>query len=325
MESKEIYVVPSKEDFVKQANAISRAAYTMPVMARRLIYFAMAQVRPEDKEFMDVVMQVGDVVRALGLTDGAENYAVIRDAGRTCAKWIIEIEQPDGGWEMFGWLSYAKLDAETDAITLRLNDVLRPYILNLQEAYSILRIADIAKIQSRHALRWYELIMSRRGQADKNGRWWVEYSIAEIRHLLKIGPNEYARTSSLRNKVIDYPLTEINEANVGIVVTPEYIRRRRNLWGVRVQVQIIHDGDPKPVAPLTKEQEAEDRFIELHRDRYTQILEQLKTQQDLPGMSWASAGMRELALRAEAMKILKEELSKEAGKRGRGRPRKNGN
>lgn len=306
--------IPTKDDYAVQSHQISRAAYTMPVMARRLIYLAMAQTRPDDEGFMDVPMAVGDVVRALELDDGAKSYQAIRDAARTCAKWILEIEHPRGGWELFGWLSYARYETDGDRVVLRLNDALRPYILGLQRAYASLAIADIARIQGRHALRWYELVMTREGQADAQGHWWYEVTIDELRHLLGVGVNEYRRTDSLRRNLIDLAITEINAAGLGLHLKAEYVRKGRVLSGVRVHAQRVRRGDPRPVDPPTPEEAADDALIARHQERYDAILADVRSQQPLPGMDWISPEMRDMAHRAEALTRLKAELPK----RGKG-------
>lgn len=307
-------VVPKKDDHVLQSHAISRAAYTMPVTLRRLVYLAMAYAKPEEKGFMDVTMKIGDIARALDMGDRGTVYTRLRRAVTDAVQYVLEIDLPDKGWEVYTWFSYAKYNPKTDSITLRLNEPLRPYVLDVQKFFTPLAIADIARLQGRHSMRWYELVQSRQGQADAAGHWWYEVELDELRHLFKIGPNEYRLTADLRKKVINAPVQEINEAGLGLRLDPEFLRHGRDLVGVRMHCQRVGRDDPKPVQAPTPEEAADEAFIAAHSKRYGEILADLASQEDLPGMPWASASMRDLALRSQALARLRAEVKPKRGR-----------
>lgn len=307
-------VVPRGDDHVVQAHAISRAAYSMPVLLRRLVYLAMAYAKPEEKGFMDVTMKVGDIARALDMGDAGPIYTRLRRAVTDAVKYVLEIDLPDKGWEVYTWFSYAKYSPKTDSITLRLNEPLRPYVLDVQKFFTPFAIADIAKLQGRHSLRWYELVLSRQSQADAAGHWWYEVELDELRHLFKIGPNEYASTNNLRRKVIDAPVQEINEAGLGLRLDPEFLRHGRELTGVRMHCQRVGRDDPKPVKPPTPEEAADDALKAAHPKRYAEILADIRAQEDLPGMTWASPNMRDLAQQSEALARLRAEVKPKRGR-----------
>jgi plasmid replication initiation protein len=312
-------VVPTQDDYLLQAHAISRGAYTMTVLERRLVYLAMAQVRPADDTLPAVKMHMAEVCKALGMEADGRAYIDLRAAIHKLMERVIDIDTPDGGWVMYHWVHSARYNAEDNSLTIRLHDELAPYVLHMREQYTVLRVADLAKLQSKYSQRWVELVLSRRGQADGQGRWYYELTIAELRHILKIGPDEYKLTNTLRINVIELPIAEINASGIGLHLTPEYIRRGKYLHAVRMHCQLVGRDDPVPVHGQTAEEEAEDAYISAHQARYDEILNQIKAQPDLPGTSWASPTLREMAQRAEALKILRSETKT---KRGRGRPRK---
>jgi plasmid replication initiation protein len=300
-------VVPNGHEYVAQAHAISRAAYRMPVMLRRLIFLVMAQVRPGDNELPEVEMKVGDIARALGLGHSGNTYAVIRGSIIDALKQVIEIDHEGGGWEAYTWLIGAAYYPDTDSIALALNGELKPFILHLQKAFSKISIADISKLQSRHALRIFEIIMSRKGQANKKGEWFAEVEIGELRVLLKLGPNEYQRTDILRRQVIDYPVREINDAELGIHIETQYIRRGKFLHAVRFNCVTVKRGEPRPVGPATPEEVDEEKLINEQRERYDEILDEVRQQMPLP---FAAGRTLETAHHVEAIKRLREEMNK---------------
>ena len=212
MERKEI--IPTNEDYALQAHAISRSAYSMPVLLRRLVYLVMAQARPQDKGFMEITMSVGSISRALEMGDHGIVYERIRSCVIDGLKQMLEIQQPNGDWVAFQWLAKAEYVKAKDAITIRLHEELRPYVLDLQKAYASIAIADISRLQGRYSLRIFELVMSRKGQTIA-GKWYYEAELSELRRIFKIGANEYRMTADFRKRVIETPIREINEAEIG--------------------------------------------------------------------------------------------------------------
>lgn len=288
--SKAKQVIPTPSDYAVQAHQISRASYTMPVMHRRLIYLAMAQVRPDDEDLPEVEMTVGDIARALNLGDSGRQYVEIRAACAGALSHVLDIDTDDG-WVQFQWLSRCRYVKTRDAIKIKLHDDLRPYVLELQSAFSMLSIADISRIQGRHALRLFEQIMSNKGMAgtggNKPGHWFYDIEFDHLRHLFKIAPHEYKLTADLRKWVIDAPVREINDADLGIRVECDYnrFRRGRRLLGVRLNVRTLRKAEPKPVHPATasEAEEAADlaKLTPSEQARYDDILREELAQGEL--------------------------------------------
>lgn len=306
-------IVPSIDDYAVQAHEISRSAQAMPVLLRRLVYLTMAQVRPGDAAFMEIRMKVGDVARALAMDDNGNVAGPVYERIRSCVvkglKEVIQIKQPDGSWTAFQWFARAEYDPKTDHIKIRLHDDLRPYVLQVQRAFKTFAIKDIAKLKGKYALRVFELVMTREGQASKAGRWWYETEISELRIMFNIGPNEYPRTHDLRVRLIEEPVKEINASALGLHITPEYIRQGKHLHAVRFTCQALKPGAPRPVSKPTDEEEADEQLVEAHRATYDKILKTLKNNGELfPLAGYSTPTMRELALAAEAVKQLKEQL-----------------
>lgn len=268
-------VVPKASDYAVQAHQISRASYTMPVMHRRLVYLAMAQVRPTDSELPEVEMSTGDIARALGIA--SSNYEEIRAAARGSLSHVLDIDTEDG-WIQFQWFSRCRYIKTRDAIKLKLNDELKPYVIALQSAFAVVPIADISRLQGRHALRLFELVMSNRGMAgtggNKPGCWYYDIEFAHLRSLLKIGSHEYKLTADFRRWVVDGPVREINEANIGIRIECDYdkFREGRTLKGVRLNARLLRRDEPRPVGPATMAENDEARLVAQYPDLYETYL-----------------------------------------------------
>lgn len=253
--AKQKSVTPTEDDIVNQSNDLSRASYTMPVIQRRLIFLAMAQVRDDDstREFS---MPVAAVLRALGMSD--DRYREIRtEVDKVFDHNKVSVDTPKG-WKVFTWITEAEYIAEGEDVSrhtlvLTLNRNIVPYARTLKKSFHQFRIADIAKLQGRHALRIFELICSNMGLAGKGGNkpgeWFFDTSIADFRRHLGIHETEYPRPGNLRVRVIDAPVEEINRANLGLRVTVEYGRNGKFLTSIRFLCKLENPSEPKAVNP----------------------------------------------------------------------------
>lgn len=275
--SKTKQVVPTRDDFALQAHQISRSSYSMPVMQRRLVYLAMAQVRPSDEDLPEVEMTIGDIARALDLGDSGRQYEEIRAASHGALSHVLDIDTEEG-WVQFQWFSRCRYIKTRDSLKLKLHDELKPYVLALQSAFQAIPIADISRLQGRHALRLFELIMSNRGFAGKDGNkpgcWFYDAEFSHLRHQLMIAPDEYPRTGDFRVRVIDGPVREINEAGLGIRVDCDYdrFRRGRQLLGVRLNVKSLTKGEPRPVHPATKSETEDEALVAANQALFDRLL-----------------------------------------------------
>ena len=176
---KAVQVVPSDDDYVLQAHAISRSAYSMPVMARRLLHLVMAQVQIRDGGIETLEMSVGDIVRALGLSDQGNRYEEVRAAVEGLMERVLEVSEPDG-WVKFHWVDTARYVKSRDAIKLKVSDELLPFVLEVKDMWRVISIRDMNQLQGKHSYRIFELVMADRGFAGKGGNRPGEWEYIRI-------------------------------------------------------------------------------------------------------------------------------------------------
>jgi hypothetical protein len=297
---KALQVVPTDHDYVLQAHAISRAAYELPVMQRRLLHLVMAQVQITGEELKPVEMTVGDVVRALGLSDAGPRYEEIRAACRGLCSRTLDVDEPDG-WVVFPWVDSARYIKSRDALQVKLSDELHPFVLNVKDMFRIIPIRDMTLLQGKYSYRIFELVMADRGfegkGGNRQGEWFTDLDFGDLRTLLKIKPTEYKMTKDFRVRVIDGPVREINEAGMGLRIDCDYqtFRRGRSLLGVRLKCKLQRRDDPRTVSPATKAEEEEDALIELNQELFDRLL--AEEPKDIFGVEFARRARAYAALK----------------------------
>lgn len=320
-------VIPDDEDYIFQANSMARAAHKTPVMARRLVFLAMAQVRADQQEPSWIEMKANDVRKALGMADTGGYRDELREASKTLLSHVFDIDTPTG-WQQFQWANGANYIKLRDVYQIKLSEATFA-LAKAMGAHAKIQLADLAKFQGQYALRIFEMVIADHGHEGKNGNkpgtWFTDLMFEDLRIRFKILPNEYTGrqgTNNFRTKVIDLPIQEINAANVGIMITPDYDRFRdtnkpgRPLSGVRLNVQVIPRDAPKVVnkKPVTKTEKEAQSLRDKHREKWEELLVIAKSQGDL-FRGGPTDGLDELIAESQADEALAKWLKKQSSKR----------
>jgi plasmid replication initiation protein len=228
--------------YVLQHNAVSRSIHHLSATAKKVIALAMALL-PFDLSTRAVSFKFTEFCSAFGLRhEGGKSYRVFRQAVTECMKNIISIEIPDkngkkGKWEQYTWFSYAAFDEETGACAMTFSEELASVLLELKKAYAKMNLIDLGRLRSKYAIRYFEIGTSFSSLAGKDGnkkdKWYFEYTIADLRMLFAIPPEEYRRTDVFRKKVVEDPLKELNNAGVGMEIRTEGVKEGRGLKALR--------------------------------------------------------------------------------------------
>jgi plasmid replication initiation protein len=121
---------------------------------------------------------------------------------------------------------------------MKFSSELADFLKALKKVYAKIGLQDIGALQSRYGIRIFELVTSymflngRNGY--KHGEWYVQENIEEFRYLLGVPEGTYTDTHLFKQKVIEGPVREINEAGIGLEIKPEGVKEGRNLTAIRL-------------------------------------------------------------------------------------------
>jgi plasmid replication initiation protein len=231
--------------YVLQHNAISRSIHNLSATAQKLTAMAMSLI-PSDFSNRSAAFTFTEFCKAIGYTKSGESFKVFRAAINECMKNSIAIEtiNPKNGkkeWEGYTWFSYSKLSEETGVAIMTFSQEFAAVILDLKRAYAKINLKDIGELQSKYALRIFELATSYSSLKGKEGNkdqaWYFERSVPDIRLMLGVPENAYPETKHFRQFVVEKPVKEINKAGIGIKITPQGIKQGRKLASIRFECE----------------------------------------------------------------------------------------
>ncbi len=175
----------TKKRQVSQANPLARSAQQMDIHEKRLVLYAIAQIRWDQDKFQPVEISVNDLKQIMG-SSNKNIYRIAADAARGLLKRTIFMgsDNEDDPWTEFQWVSRStyipakKHNSNQSTIILEFHEGLTPYLLQLRENYNSIPLLELLTIPSFNSLRLFEILYhdSHRGQ-----KTFLTYDIEDLK------------------------------------------------------------------------------------------------------------------------------------------------
>ncbi len=144
---------------------------------------------------------------------------------------VLKVETPNG-WEMYQWVSYAKANFEKDLLVLRFHDELQPYLLNLKERFTSLKLSEVVNLKSVYSIRIYQLLKDFHGRRQMSFVYDVDDFKAII---LGDGSKKYPLFKYFRSRTLNVAQAELNE-KATLSFTFETIRTGRKIGRLKFTI-----------------------------------------------------------------------------------------
>lgn len=255
-ENDKIYPLKLNKDYyVVTANDLIKGKQKMTLREAQLLYITMSQVVKEDKELKTYTTSVTNLASFMGI----DANSLYRDLEHICTdllKRVVKIQTTnavdprDKKWKVFQWVTYAAY--ENGKLTLKLNDELKPFLIDLVSHYSQILLGTLCAFKSYYTSRLYQLIVCEIGEHSRSCKEEWEFTCEQLRDFFQIEPHEYARPHDLIKKTIKPSLRELNDSDFAVI------------WNV---TDLRGPGKGRPLAGISfkaavfKNREEKDRFV----------------------------------------------------------------
>lgn len=198
---------------VSKSNALIRSSYRMSAFEQRIILSCISQIRQDEAVTDETLYKVtADDIAHLCDSGSGNIYENMKEAALRLKRrevWINEYPNGEGKRPnilITGWVQAIRYLENEGSLELRFSKDILPYVNQLSKEFTRFALSDIAKMQSGHAIRMYELIMQWRNSKTQS----FEIEINEFRRQLHI-EGQYPAIKDLKKRVIDKSIEQINE------------------------------------------------------------------------------------------------------------------
>lgn len=232
-------------NYVVQANTLIGGRQALKLNSAKLIRAAIMQVVREDEELKPYVITIKEFAELLQV-DGSNLYKFADEITDDIIKNPVYIREEGAGtsvkWIKIPWVSRCEYNSDM-GIALKLNEELKPFLINLKEHYTQYTLQEVLAMKSVYAIRVFEMLQSKimSRVLPKEGVS-VRISVQEIRECCGC-EDKYAEFKNLRAKVLDKAKEEINRVTV-FRVSYSYIKQKRSVIAIEFHVNMFYNVNP---------------------------------------------------------------------------------
>lgn len=225
----------------KSNELIQKFKNSFSLQEMKVINYIIANIKSPkyDKEFNIMTFSIKEIAKEIGYSEkngklSGSGY----DEVKKCLKNLsnkssdfIEIVNKDGKVEetIVRWLEKPRIDKETGKVTLKLDDDLKPYLLDLKKNYTKYELLFSTTMKSQYSIKLYELLKS--WEKTKNGT--KEFDLEKLRQHLNV-PSSAKSFGYFKQRILDVSVKEISE------ITDLFVSYETKKKGTKVVGLIFH-------------------------------------------------------------------------------------
>jgi plasmid replication initiation protein len=193
---------------IVQPNVITSARYDYTVIEKRIVYHIIKHI--QDKMGVNINANLfGEPYLRIPLSELVEhdNYKQIRVSARLLAGKIFEINQPNGGWLMVGFISSAQYLPNENVLRVGFSPDVIPYIVELAKGFTQYELNVALNLKSPYSQRFYEFC----AQFRNTGIWRISVADLKSRLMLDDSTAYNGRTGNgnLKTRILEKSKKEI--------------------------------------------------------------------------------------------------------------------
>lgn len=307
MKKKSLIIKGFEPNILKIPNNFLRASYKCSATTQRMYFYSIFKYISSDKNQNSVSFSFSDFFSDLNLKDGQKTRTLIKESANEILDMKIVLEDNEKQYEVTNVFQSAKCVFTETTFSFKFTEDMKIFLDTLKEiGFSLFEINDLGKLKSFYALRYYLVALSFKGFKGKKGNeknsWFFEYSVEDLRKLFDIQDNEYTQIGPFRNIVVDLPLKELNERNLGIQIVCTPIKKGRKITGFHfdcidsthiakvnennyVYIEDSNKNNKNSSSPEEDSQLMALKIISQNPERYAEILKEEKANPNLFGFS----------------------------------------
>ena len=251
---------------VRKANdLIQRSRYSLSLQQQKIVLYLISQISPFDEDFKQYEFSIPEFCRVCGITfDSGKNYNDLKEAIigiMNQARWVTIGDEEVS----VSWISKAYIHKGHGVIGIKLDEDLKPFLLQLKENFTQYELIYTLHFKSKYTIRLYELIKSIHFhdlQAYKR-----RYSLDDLKRILDA--ETYKTFQHFKDRVIVPSVREINEYS-DKVVSYEFVKTGRSFTAIEFTIKSkdgietlrIRDGIEKEMGLLPGQYSLWDELVE---------------------------------------------------------------
>lgn len=215
---------------VVQSNKLVEARYALTVGEQRLILAMVSKIKISDEDFTEYRISLAELSKILDMPLSYV-YREIERITNLLMSRVLTIRDENGGWLKIHWICKARY--ANQSVSLSFMPDLKPYLIRLQNQFTICDLNIIRKFKSIYTIRIYQLLKQYQNIKER------EFNLAEFRKIVGIDNNNYIEFCDFRKRVINQALKEMEakDSECDLSFKLETIKEGRKITRIKFIIQ----------------------------------------------------------------------------------------
>ncbi len=187
---------------VKSNDIIQKARFGLTAQEQKVLLFIISRIKPTDESFTERSFQIIEFCRICGIdSNSGKNYKDIKNLLKSLRDKSVWVNTGNGTEVTMAWLSKVTINKNSGLINIKLDDDMKPYLLQLRKRFTQYDFIYTLAMRSQYSIRLYELL--------KSYEWTNshEFDVEALKQLLYA--ETYKNFKDFRRKVLEIAMREI--------------------------------------------------------------------------------------------------------------------
>ena len=195
-----------KTPVIKSNELIQRSKFSLSTQQQKMVLYLISKIKPTDKDFDIYEFNIQEFCKVCGIDyRSGKNYADLKEQIKSIADKSMWIYTASGVSSLVRWIEKPYIDENSGIVKIKLDNDLKPYLLELQNNYTKYDLIYTLCFKSKYSIRLYELLKSIfYGYDDK---YTYRFAVDDLKEKLDYTGIEFF---NFHNKVIKVAVAEIN-------------------------------------------------------------------------------------------------------------------
>jgi len=222
---------------VKSNDLIQKARFQLSVQEQKIILYLISKIKPDDKDFIHQDFSIVDFCKVCGMDyDSGKNYKNVKDTIKALSDKSVWLTLESGTETLVRWINKAWINKKSGLIKMRLDDDMKPYLLQLKARFTQYELFYTLAMRSQYSIRLYELLKS----YEYRRKWTFE--LDELKRILSA--ENYTLFGNFKGKVLDIAMREINDLS-DLNVSYQVIKTGRKFGKIEFSIALKRDIDER--------------------------------------------------------------------------------
>ena len=218
------YLEIRHETVTKGNELIQKGQFDLSLQQQKIILFLIAQISPKDEDFKIHEFSISEFCRACGIAYNGRSLHELGEALLRMRREVVLIKrgrdedgeglsEDDEDIEILGWIDYARSVRKAGIIKVRINEEMKPYLLQLKQRFTTYELIWTLNFRSKYTIRLYEYVKSVHYHKDE--LYIKDCPVDELKRIM--GAGKYKTYKDFKKWALAPAVEEINQfSDVGL-------------------------------------------------------------------------------------------------------------